>query len=344
MGQHTTSTVPELRDAHGRVATDLRVSLTDRCNLRCSYCMPAEGLAWLPSEETLSTEEITRLLTIGVERLGIKTIRFTGGEPLLHRDLERIIAMTAALRGPTGRPSIALTTNGLGLDKRAERLAAAGLDRVNVSIDSLDPSRYAQITRRPRLADALAGLAAAAAAGLSPVKVNAVAMRGINEEDIVPLAGFCLQNRYRLRFIEHMPLGPRHGWDRATMVPAEEILTRLAARFTLTPRPTRTHAPAEVWDVAGSDWHPAGQIGVIASVTRPFCASCDRTRLTSDGQVRSCLFSQVETDLRTPLRQGASDDEIVRLWEGEHLRKPAEHGIDDPDFVQPDRTMSSIGG
>lgn len=345
MSQRLMSPTRSLRDAHGRVATDLRVSLTDRCNLRCSYCMPADGLEWLPVEETLTTAEVTRLIRIAVTTLGVTTVRFTGGEPLLRRDLEEIVADAAALTGRDGRrPDLALTTNGLGLDKRADALASAGLNRINLSIDSLDPERYAQITRRPRLPDALAGLAAADAAGLHPIKVNAVAMRGVNEDDIVPLTGYCLQHGYELRFIEHMPLGPRHGWDRATMVPAAEILDRLATRFTLVPAPTRGHAPAERWDIEAGDGHPAGRVGIIASVTRPFCSACDRTRLTSDGQLRTCLFARTETDLRTPLRHGATDADIAELWQGAHRSKPAGHGIDDPGFTQPDRPMSSIGG
>ncbi|MFV0407306.1 MAG: GTP 3',8-cyclase MoaA [Propioniciclava sp.] len=345
MSSHVLSPVLGLRDGHNRVATDLRVSLTDRCNLRCSYCMPAEGLEWLPTDLTLNTEEVIRLLRIAIERLGVKTVRFTGGEPLLRRDLEQIIRATHDLRGEDGtRPDLALTTNGLGLDKRATALATAGLNRVNISIDSLDAERYAQIARRPRLDDALAGLAAADAAGLHPIKVNAVAMRDTNEADIVPLADFCLSQGYQLRFIEHMPLGPRHEWDRTTMVPAAEILERLGGHFELTPQPTRGSAPAELWEVAATACHPAGQIGVIASVTRPFCATCDRTRVTSDGQLRTCLFARAETDLRTPLRSGASDAEIATQWQGAHWTKPAAHGIDEPGFVPPDRPMSSIGG
>ncbi|MFV0453377.1 MAG: GTP 3',8-cyclase MoaA [Propioniciclava sp.] len=339
------SATQTLRDPYDRVATDLRVSLTDRCNLRCSYCMPADGLDWLPTEETLTTAEVCRLIRIAVEMLGVRTVRFTGGEPLLRRDLEQILGHTAALRCPDRtRPDLALTTNGLGLDKRATGLVAAGLNRVNVSLDSLDPQRYAAIARRPRLHDALAGLTAARTAGLHPIKVNAVAMRGMNEDDIVPLAEFSLRHGFELRFIEHMPLGPGHGWDRAAMVPAAEILGRLEERFTLTPRPTRGNAPAEVWDVAAGADHPAGGIGVIASVTRPFCTDCNRTRLTSDGQMRTCLFSRTETDLRTPLRAGASDDEIAARWQQAHRDKPAAHGIDDPGFTPPERPMSSIGG
>lgn len=331
-----------LADAHGRVARDLRVSLTDRCNLRCTYCMPAEGLQWLPTEETLSDDEVIRLIRVAVERLGVNRVRFTGGEPLLRPGLERIIAATVALQGS---PETALTTNGLGLDKRIDRLKDAGLNRVNISLDSLDPARYAQLTRRDRLGDVLTSIEAVDRAGLRPLKVNSVVMRGTNESDVVPLAEYCLSRGYQLRFIEQMPLGPKHEWSRADMVRAAEILELLGQRFTLTPASEpRGTAPAELWDVAADDGQPGGRVGVIASVTNPFCAACDRTRLTSDGQVRSCLFSRAETDLRALLRGGASDDDIVEAWVGTHLAKPRAHGIDDESFVQPERTMSAIGG
>jgi cyclic pyranopterin phosphate synthase len=334
-----------LSDSYGRVARDLRVSLTDRCNLRCTYCMPADGLPWLPTPDVLTDAEVARLLGVAVSLLGVRRVRFTGGEPLLRRGLPGIIAAAAALRTDEGRaPELSLTTNGIGLDRRIDELAAAGLQRVNVSLDSLDRERYATLARRDRLDDVLRGLAAAEAAGLRPVKVNTVVMRGVNESDVVPLAEFCLERGYQLRFIEQMPLGPRHGWDRSTMVPAAEILTALRERFTLTPATQRGSAPAEEWLVAASDRHPAGRIGVIASVTAPFCAACDRTRLTADGQLRTCLFSGTETDLRTPLRNGATDAELAALWLGAHRGKEAGHGIDRPDFRQPTRTMSSIGG
>ena len=214
-----------LADAHGRVARDLRMSLTDRCNLRCTYCMPADGLAWLPAPEVLTDDEIVRMVGVAVGVLGVRKIRFTGGEPLLRRGLAGIIAGAAALRTDEGlAPELSLTTNGIGLDQRVSELAAAGLNRVNISLDSLDRQRYATLARRDRLDDVLAGLVAADAAGLRPVKVNAVIMRGVNEADVVPLAEFCLQHGYRLRFIEQMPIGPQHGWDRASMVPAAEIL------------------------------------------------------------------------------------------------------------------------
>jgi len=331
-----------LLDAFGRVARDLRVSLTDRCNLRCTYCMPAEGLTWQPVEETLTDDEMARVIRIAVERLGITKIRFTGGEPLLRGGLEGIIASAAALEP---RPELALTTNGLGLDKRVDALVEAGLDRVNISLDSLDRQRYARLARRDRLDDVLKGIAAADRAGLRPVKVNSVIMRGVNEVDVVPLAQFCLERGYELRFIEQMPLGPHGEWDRESMVTAEEILAPLNERYRLSPaEEARGAAPAQLWSVAPDATQPGGSLGVIASVTHPFCGDCDRTRITSDGQVRTCLFSRTETDIRAVLRGGGSDDDVVAAWTGAHRNKPRAHGIDDEDFVQPARTMSAIGG
>jgi len=329
---------PLLVDRFGRVATDLRVSLTDRCNLRCTYCMPAEGLDWLPKPDVLTDAELTRLLAVAVTRLGVTDLRFTGGEPLLRPGLEGVIAAAAALEP---RPRISMTTNGIGLARRAGGLVAAGLDRVNVSLDTLDPVRFRDLTRRDRLDDVLAGLAGARAAGLAPVKVNAVLMRGVNEDEAVPLLRFCLEHGYQLRFIEQMPLDPQHGWDRAGMVTAEEVLAALRGAFELAPEPgERGGAPAERWLVDGG---PA-TVGVIASVTRPFCAACDRTRLTADGQVRNCLFSRSEADLRALLRGGASDEELADRWRANSWAKAAGHGINDAGFHQPDRPMSAIGG
>ena len=335
-----------LADAHGRVATDLRVSLTDRCNLRCTYCMPADGLEWFPTEEVLSDTEVGRLVRIAVEQLGVGRIRFTGGEPLLRRSLERIVADAKQHRTRTGGvPELSLTTNGIGLDKRVAGLVAAGLDRVNVSLDSLDRQRYAALARRDRLDAVFAGLSAAETAGLRPVKVNSVIIRGVNEVDVVALAQFCLERGYQLRYIEQMPLGPKHEWDRTQMVTQAEILALLTERFSLEPASEpRGSAPAELWRVHADERQPGGLIGVIPSVTAPFCAACDRTRLTADGQLRTCLFSRTETDLRTPLRAGASDREIAELWAGAHGRKAAAHGIGEATFVQPGRTMSAIGG
>lgn len=327
-----------LVDRHGRVATDLRVSLTDRCNLRCTYCMPPEGLQWLPKMEQLTDDEVVRLVRIGVEQLGIEEVRFTGGEPLLRPGLPGIVAAATALRP---RPEVSLTTNAIGLSRMAPALAEAGLTRINCSLDTVDPARFKQLTMRDRLDDVLAGLAAAQAAGLTPVKVNAVLLHGINDVDAVPLLDFCLERGYELRFIEQMPLDAHHAWTRGRMVTAEDILERLSTRFALTPdSQERGSAPAERWLVDGG---PA-TVGVIASVTRSFCGSCDRTRLTADGQIRNCLFAREESDLRTPLREGATDQEIADRWRVATLGKLPGHGIDDPSFLQPSRPMSAIGG
>jgi cyclic pyranopterin phosphate synthase len=328
-----------LTDSFGRIATDLRVSLTDRCNLRCSYCMPAEGLDWLPSPALLTDDEVTRLIAVAVLRLGITEVRFTGGEPLLRRGLPALVAATAAL---DPRPEISLTTNGIGLARLAGPLRAAGLDRLNVSLDTLSRETFVTLARRDRLPDVLAGLSAAAAAGLAPVKVNAVLMRGINDHEAAALLRYCLHHGYQLRFIEQMPLDAQHGWRRADMVTAEEILTALSAEFTLTPEDParRGPAPAERFLVDGGPGH----VGVIGSVTRPFCGSCDRVRLTADGQVRNCLFATVESDLRTLLRAGASDDELAAAWRHAVVGKLPGHGISDPGFLQPARPMSAIGG
>ena len=333
-----TAGMTPLADAFGRVATDLRVSLTDRCNLRCSYCMPADGLEWLPRDELLSDAELIRLITIGVERLGIREIRFTGGEPLLRRGLEQVVRAAAAL---SPRPDLSITTNGIGLDRRAQPLADAGLNRVNVSLDTIDKVRFKQITRRDRLDDVLTGMAAASAAGLGPVKVNAVLLHGVNDDESVPLLRFCLEHGYDLRFIEQMPLDAGHIWDRSKMVTAQEILASLAGTFELTPNPeVRGGAPAETWLVDGGP----GTVGMIGSVTRSFCAACDRTRLTADGQIRNCLFAQSETDLRALLRGGATDEQIVVRWASAMAVKAPGHGINDPGFLQPVRPMSAIGG
>ncbi|MGH3433877.1 MAG: GTP 3',8-cyclase MoaA [Thermocrispum sp.] len=329
---------PYLLDSFGRRAVDMRVSLIDKCNLRCQYCMPADGLAWLPKNELLSTSELNRLVRIAVQRLGVTTIRFTGGEPLLNPDAVAIVQAAATL---PERPRVAMTTNGIGLVRQARALAAAGLSRVNVSLDSLDPATFHAITRRDRLADVLAGLAAAGEAGLSPIKVNAVLLRGVNAHEACGLLEYCLERGYELRFIEQMPLDPQHGWRREQMVTAEEILALLAGRFHLTPASqARGSAPAERWLVDGGP----GSVGVIASVTQPFCAACDRTRLTADGQIRTCLFATGETDLRGPLRAGADDEELAEIWRSAMWQKAAGHGVNTPGFSQPARPMSAIGG
>ena len=332
-------TAGPLVDTFGRVATDLRVSLTDRCNLRCTYCMPADGLDWLPGDQLLGADELARLLRIAVTRLGVTNVRFTGGEPLVVRHLDEVVAATAALRP---RPEIALTTNGLGLVRRAAALKRAGLDRVNVSLDTVDPVRFAAITRRDRLDAVLAGLAAAKTAGLTPVKVNAVLDPTSGPDDAVALLRFCLEHGYQLRIIEQMPLDAEHRWRRGAALEAGDILGALRHEFALTPDPApRGSAPAQLWRV---DDRPDATVGIIASVTEAFCAACDRTRLTADGQVRNCLFATTETDLRRLLRSGADDDALEQAWRTAMWAKAAGHGINDPGFVQPDRPMSAIGG
>ena len=328
-----------LTDSYGRIATDLRVSLTDRCNLRCSYCMPPEGLDWLPKPEVLTGDEVARLVRIGVETLGIREVRFTGGEPLLRRDLVSIIAATAAL---SPRPEISLTTNGIGLDRCAAALRDAGLDRINVSLDTLRPEVFRKLSHRDRLSDVLTGLAAAAAAGLTPVKVNTVLMRDLNENEAPDLLRYCMEHGYELRFIEQMPLDAQHGWQRTEMITADEIFDSLSRAFNLSEDSERVRgaAPAETFLVDGG---PA-RVGVIASVTRPFCGACDRVRLTADGQIRNCLFARSESDLRSLLRSGASDEEIAARWRAAVASKLPGHGINDPSFLQPDRPMSAIGG
>jgi cyclic pyranopterin phosphate synthase len=327
-----------LLDTFGRAATDLRVSLTDRCNLRCTYCMPAEGLDWLPGDDLLRPDELVRLLTIAVTRLGIRGVRFTGGEPLVSRNLEGAIAAAASL---LPRPQTAVTTNGIGLARRAAGLKAAGLDRVNVSLDTVDAARFARITRRDRLGDVLEGLAAAADAGLTPVKVNAVLDPVTGLDDAVELLRFCLDHGYQLRIIEQMPLDAGHEWRRDQTIDSDQILTALRQQFDLVPDPApRGSAPAQLWGVDGGP----GTVGVIASVSHAFCGACDRTRLTADGQVRSCLFSREETDLRGLMRKGADDAAVEAAWRAAMWAKPAGHGINEPGFEQPDRPMSAIGG
>lgn len=326
-----------LVDRFGRVHTDLRVSLTDRCNLRCAYCMPAEGLDWLPRPELLTDDEVVRLVDIATRRLGITDVRLTGGEPLLRRGLPGLVARLAAL---DAAPELSLTTNGIGLARGAEALRAAGLSRVNVSLDTLRPERFAAITRRDRLPDVLEGLRAALAAGLSPVKVNAVPVRGVNDDEIADLTSFAVAHGYRMRFIESMPLDAQGAWDRDRMVAAREILDRLGERFDLTPVERRDNAPAEEWRIDGTD----ALVGVIASVTRPFCGGCDRVRLTADGQFRTCLFATEESDLRALLRGGADDTALETAWRTALAGKGPGHAIDSPEFRRPDRPMSAIGG
>ncbi|RBO97003.1 cyclic pyranopterin monophosphate synthase subunit MoaA [Nocardia puris] len=328
---------PLLVDRFGRVARDLRVSITEKCSLRCTYCMPEEGLPPIPKDELLTAGEIVRLVTLAVRELGVREVRFTGGEPLLRRELEQIVA---GCRARLPRLPIAMTTNGVGLEHRVRGLVAAGLTRVNVSLDTVDRHAFARLTRRDRLPSVLAGIRAAREAGLAPVKVNAVLMRE-NLSGAPDLLRWCLDEGCELRFIEEMPLDADHEWARANMVTAAELLDVLGSRFTLTPAGRADpSAPAEKWLVDGG---PA-TVGVIATVTRKFCESCDRTRLTADGMLRSCLFSDQEFDVRRALRSGASDDDVAEIWRGAMWQKWAGHGIDAAGFVPPERTMGAIGG
>ena len=328
-----------LVDGFGRVHTDLRLSLTDRCNLRCTYCMPAEGLPWLPRAELLSDDEVVRLVGAAVSA-GVRSVRLTGGEPLLRPAVVGLVGRLAAL---SPRPALSLTSNGLALARLAAPLASAGLDRVNVSLDTLDRERFRAITRRDRLDDVLAGLAAAAAAGLHPVKVNAVLMAGVNDDEAPALLAWARAHGYRLRIIEQMPLDASGAWERSTMVTADAVLGSLrAAGVDLEPvaEASRGSAPAQEWLVDGGP----ESVGVVASVTQPFCAACDRLRVTADGQLRTCLFAREESDLRTPLRAGASDAELAERLRVALGGKKRGHGIGEPGFVQPARPMSAIGG
>ncbi|WPU10810.1 MULTISPECIES: GTP 3',8-cyclase MoaA [Pseudarthrobacter] len=345
-----------LVDRYGRRATDMRLSLTDKCNLRCTYCMPAEGLEWLAKQAVMSAEEIVRIVRIGVDQLGVRELRLTGGEPLVRHDLVDIIA--SLRRNHPGLP-ISMTTNGVGLAKKAAALKAAGLTRINVSLDSLHEETFTQLTRRPFLDQVLAGVDAAWAAGLGPVKLNAVLMRGINDAEAPSLLAWALERGYELRFIEQMPLDADHGWTRRNMITAAEIRGLLSSDFVLSPDPrARDGAPAERFEVrrreAGSvsdvlSGPALGTVGIIASVTEPFCSDCRRTRITAEGKIMSCLFSREEIDLLGFLRSGASDGELAQRWQDAMWLKPKAHGMDHvgldaPDFVQPDRSMSAIGG
>jgi cyclic pyranopterin phosphate synthase len=327
----------DLLDRFGRVARDLRISITSACSLRCTYCMPAEGLPVIPMRDLLSADEIGRLVGIAVHDLGVREVRFTGGEPLTRPDLVEIIRASSDIA--PGIP-LAMTTNGVGLDRKAAALAEAGLTRINVSLDTVDREHFAAVTRRDRLPAVLRGLDAARAAGLGPIKINAVALRE-TLPDAGNLLAWALDNEVRLRFIEQMPLDADETWRRDNLVSAQELLEELGHRFTLTPAGRDDpSAPAEDWTV---DDGPA-TVGIIASVTRSFCEACDRTRLTAEGTVRSCLFGDDETDLRVPLRGGATDAEIAERWRGAMWNKQAGHGIDADDFMRPERSMGAIGG
>jgi len=326
-----------LVDTFGRVADDLRISVTDRCNFRCTYCMPAEGLAWLPKEEILTFEELTRLLRVFVERLGIASLKVTGGEPTVRADLPTLVRM---FRGVAPGVDISMTTNGVLLDRLAEPLAEAGLDRVTVSLDSLLRHRFEEMTRRDALDRVLAGIRAAEAAGLVPIKINCVVIGGTNEGEVVDFARWSREHGHPVRFIEYMPLDAQHAWERAKVVPSARILEAIDAEFPLVPEGP-DHEPATSYRFA--DGAPGG-VGVIASVTEPFCETCNRLRVTAEGQVRACLFALEETDLRGPMRAGAGDDDLEALIRTNAWRKWSGHRISHPDFVQPERSMSAIGG
>lgn len=343
-----------LWDRYGRRATDMRLSLTDKCNLRCTYCMPAEGLEWLSKQAVMTKDEIVRIVRVGVNALGVRELRLTGGEPLVRADLVDIIA---GIRNDHPDLPISMTTNGVGLDKKAQALKAAGLTRINVSLDSLHEETFTKLTRRPFLDRVLAGVDAAWAAGLGPVKLNAVLMRGINDAESPDLLAWALGRGYELRFIEQMPLDADHGWTRRNMITAAEIRELLSRDFVLDNDPReRDGAPAERFEVRRRDTATGvatgpvlGTVGIIASVTEPFCSDCRRTRITAEGKIMSCLFSREEFDLLGILREGATDDELASRWQDAMWVKPKAHGMDHTglgaaDFVQPDRSMSAIGG
>ncbi len=326
-----------LVDTQGRVVRDLRISVTDRCNLRCVYCMPAEGMPWLAKDDLLTYEELTRFARVCLD-LGVTGIRLTGGEPTVRADLPVLVRMLDQLKPGL---DLSITTNGLKLVAMAEALREAGLKRVNVSLDTLDPKRFHQIARRDRFPEVIAGLEAARRAGFSPIKVNTVLMRDFNEDEAVPLARWAREHDYELRFIEWMPLDFQHGWTREKLVPAAEILEQIHAAFPLEPaRVEDPSAPASLYRYLDG----RGSVGVIASVTRPFCGHCDRIRLTADGQIRTCLFALKEYDFRKAMRGGASDAEIAELLKAAVWRKEPGHLINSPFFKQPERGMSAIGG
>jgi cyclic pyranopterin phosphate synthase len=325
-----------LVDRFGRVADDLRISVTDRCNFRCTYCMPAEGLTWLPRSEILSFEELARALALFVG-LGVRSIKVTGGEPTVRSDLPTLVRMFREA-GPD--LDISITTNGVLLDRLAQPLADAGVDRATVSCDSLMRHRFAEMTRRDALNKVLAGLEAAERAGLTPIKINVVVIGGTNDDEVVEFARWSRVTGYEVRFIEYMPLDAEHAWERAKVVPGGEILDRIHGVF---PLEAIRHGNEPAASYRFADGEP-GRVGVIASVTEPFCDTCNRLRLTAEGMMRSCLFSLEETDLRGPMRSGAGDDELERLVRGSVWGKWSGHRINHPDFVQPERSMSMIGG
>jgi len=323
-----------LVDSYGRVHRDLRISVTDRCNFRCTYCMPAEGMEWTPRDELLTFEEIARIARLLVERHGIESIRLTGGEPTVRARLPVLVAQLARLD-----VDLALTTNGATLALIAEDLAAAGLRRINISLDTLDPERFRAITRRDELTSVLDGIDAALAVGFAPVKLNVVVQRGVNDDELVDFARFGRERGVVVRFIEFMPLDATGEWTSRAVVSQSEIVERVGAVFPLEPL-ARGSAPAERFRYLDG----GGEIGVIASVTQSFCSSCDRVRLTAEGQLRNCLFSVTDFDLRGPMRGGASDDELAAIVEGAVGAKWAGHQVGTVNFIRPNRSMSQIGG
>jgi GTP 3',8-cyclase len=326
-----------LHDGHGRRISDLRVSVTDRCNFRCQYCMPAEGLAWLQREEILSFEEIERLVAL-MASMGVCDVRLTGGEPLVRRQFPELVAM---LRSIDGVEDLSLTTNGYLLERDADALVAAGISRVNVSIDSLQRDRFFQMTRRDSLPQVLRGLEALARhPQVAPIKVNAVAMRGFTEEEAIPFARFARSTAFQVRFIEFMPLDADHGWTPDSVLTGDELREIIDSVHPLEELPREPHATARVFRFRDGQ----GEIGFVNPVSEPFCADCNRIRLTAEGKLRTCLFSLHETDLREPLREGASDDELERIVRDAIWRKELKHHVGERGFRQPARTMSAIGG
>jgi cyclic pyranopterin phosphate synthase len=326
-----------LRDGHGRLIGDLRVSVTDRCNFRCQYCMPAEGLPWLERNEILSFEEITRLVAL-MTAMGVHDIRLTGGEPLVRRNFPHLVEMLSALPGVH---DLSVTTNGFLLERDAEALVKAGVNRFNVSIDSLQQDRFYELTRRDALPQVLRGLELLATfPEAHPIKVNAVAIRDFTEEEVLPFAEFARSSSYEIRFIEYMPLDADRAWTADQVLTGAEIRAAIDAVYPLEPEPREPHATARVYRFADG----RGRIGFINPVSEPFCGDCNRIRLTADGRLRTCLFSLNETDLREPLRSGASDGDLEQIIRDAVWRKELKHHVGEPGFIQPARTMSAIGG
>jgi cyclic pyranopterin phosphate synthase len=325
----------QLVDGHGRAIADLRLSVTDRCNFRCQYCMPADGLPWLEREAVLRFEEIERVVAL-LTQMGIRSVRLTGGEPLVRRDFPRLAAMLAPLV-----EDLSVTTNGYLLERDAAALVDAGINRFNVSVDSLQRDRFFAMTRRDALPQVLRGLEALAAhPEAHPIKVNAVALRGFTEAEVLPFARFAREHPYEVRFIEFMPLDGDRSWTRDQVLTGAEVRAIIETEHALEPEPREPSATARVYRFADG----TGRIGFINPVSEPFCGDCDRIRLTADGKLRTCLFSLNETDLREPIRSGASDGELERIVRDAVWRKELKHHVNEPGFIQPARTMSAIGG